>query len=228
MLIFLDLETTGLESTDKIVSIGLVVQDAKEIKEYYEIVNEGKKIPPKASSIHHITNEDIKNKPTLKESETFKVLDSLNQAGVTLISHNINYDLKMLRSVGFEWFGEMIDTLRVSKHLMNDCEEFSLQFLRYELKLYKNESKGVKAHHALGDALVIKLLYEYLLELAQHKELEKLSFENVLIQKFEFGKYAGRYIEEVGMLDRGYLEWMLTNIMDLDEDLRYSISYYLE
>lgn len=227
MLIFLDLETTGLESTDKIVSIALVVQDADETKEFYDVVNEGKKIPPKASSIHHLTNEDIENKPALKESDTFKFLDSFNKSGVTLISHNINYDLKMLRAVGFEWLGEMIDTLRVSKHLMNDCEEFSLQFLRYELKLYKNEPKHVMAHNALCDAQVIKLLYEYLLGLAQHKELEKLSFENVLIQKFEFGKYAGRYIEEISMCDRGYLEWMLGNIMDLDEDLRYSIEYNL-
>jgi len=227
MLIFLDLETTGLESSDKIVSIALVVKDENETKEFYDLVNEGRKISPKASSIHHITNEDIKKKTTLKESEAFKFLDSFNQTGVTLIAHNINYDLKMLNAIGFEWYGEMVDTLRVSKHLMNDCEEFSLQFLRYELKLYKNEPKGILAHNALGDALVTKLLYESLLELAEHKELERLSFINVLIQKFEFGKYAGRYIEEISMLDRGYLEWMLANIIDLDEDLRYSIEYNL-
>ena len=227
MLIFLDLETTGLEPSDKIISIGLVVKDDDGIKEYYDEVNEGKKISPKASSINHITNEDIKNKPTLKDSETFKILDSFNKAGVTLVCHNIAYDLKMLRGVGFEWLGEMIDTLRTSKHLMNDCEEFSLQFLRYELRLYKSEPKGIVAHNALSDAQIIKLLYEYLLDLAQHQELEKLSFEKVLMQKFEFGKYAGRYIEEISMLDRRYLEWMLGNIVDLDEDLRYSIEYNL-
>ena len=66
MLIFLDLETTGLESTDKIVSIALVVQDGDEIKEFYDIVNEGKKISPKASSINHITNEMLKGMPKTK------------------------------------------------------------------------------------------------------------------------------------------------------------------
>jgi len=49
----------------------------------------------------------------------------------------------------------------------------------------------------------------------------------VLIQKLDFGKYSGRYIEEITMCDRGYLEWMLSNIADLDEDLRYSIERYL-
>ncbi|MCK4875125.1 MAG: 3'-5' exonuclease, partial [Sulfurimonas sp.] len=71
-------------------------------------------------------------------------------------------------------------------------------------------------------------LYKYLLEIKSHDELVELSFKNVLIQKFEFGKYSGRYIEEISMLDRGYLEWMLGNIIDLDEDLRYSVEYYLQ
>jgi len=57
--------------------------------------------------------------------------------------------------------------------------------------------------------------------------LVELSFKNVLIQKFGFGKYSGRYIDEISMCDRGYLEWMLGNISDLDEDLRYSIQHYL-
>ena len=61
MLIFIDLETTGLESEDKIISIGLVAMEGDEITTLYNIVNEGKKIPPKASSIHHITNEMLKN-----------------------------------------------------------------------------------------------------------------------------------------------------------------------
>jgi DNA polymerase-3 subunit epsilon/exodeoxyribonuclease X len=110
---------------------------------------------------------------------------------------------------------------------MPECEEFSLQFLRYELKLYKQENEKITPHDALSDARVTKLLYETLLELAPKEKLEELTMQNVLMQKFEFGKYAGRYIEEISMIDRGYLDWMLHNIMDLDEDLRYSIKYYL-
>ena len=55
----------------------------------------------------------------------------------------------------------------------------------------------------------------------------ELSFKNVLLQKLEFGKHAGKYIEEVAMNDRGYLEWMLGNIMDLDEDLKYTLDKVL-
>ena len=228
MLIFVDTETTGLEKNDNIISIALIAVDGDELTIKKDLVNEGKKIPPKASSINHITNEMIKGKPALMECETFKFLELNNIYDATLISHNINFDLSMLSSnAGFTWQGKIIDTLRCAKHLMGECEEFSLQFLRYELKLYKKEKETIIPHEALSDARVTKMLYESLLELASKDELEELSTKNVLMQKFEFGKYAGRYIEEISMIDRGYLEWMLNNIMDLDEDLRYSIEYYL-
>jgi len=228
MLIFLDTETTGLEKSDKIISIALVAVEDNEITIKNDLVNEGKKIPPKASSINHITNEMIKDKPSLRESDTFKFLELNNIYDNTLVSHNANFDLDMLNSnIGFSWQGKIIDTLRVSKHLMPECEEFSLQFLRYELKLYKQEKEKITPHEALSDAKTTKALYEALLELAPKEKLEDLSTKNVLMQKFEFGKYAGRYIEEISMIDRGYLEWMLNNIMDIDEDLRYSIEYYL-
>ncbi|MCW8896325.1 MAG: exonuclease domain-containing protein [Sulfurimonas sp.] len=236
MLIFIDLETTGLESLDRICSIGIIAIDGEQIISKYDLVNEGKKISPKASSINHITNEMIKAKPKLQDCEAFKFLQENNNYDSTIIAHNVKFDLKMLLTCGFEWQGEIIDTLRVTKHLIPECEQFSLQFLRYDLKLYKNEKEealkcGIEddliAHNALSDSLHVKLLYECLLEIKPHARLIELSSKNVLMQKFEFGKYSGRYIEEISMYDRAYLEWMLANIMDLDEDLRYSIEYNL-
>lgn len=227
MIIFIDTETTGLEINDKICSIGIVTIEDGVVNSKYELINEGKKISTKASSINHITNEMIKDKPKLKESDVFKFLENNNTQETTLIGHNINSDLARLFESGFKYKGEIIDTLRVSKHLIPECESYSLQFLRYELKLYKNEVDNIRAYNALSDALVVKMLYEYLSDIKSKDELCKLSFEKVLLEKLEFGKYAGRYIEDISMNDRGYLEWMLTSIMDLDEDLRYSIDYYL-
>ena len=237
MLIFIDAETTGIEREDKICSIALIIVDEKEISYKYELLNEGKKIPPQASSVHHITNEMIKNKRAFKESEIYKFLQENNSEKNTLVAHNIKFDLEKLSSAGIVWRGDVIDTLRVTKHLIPECEFFSLQVLRYELKLYRDEEKekielGIKdalsAHNALSDALVVKLLFNCLQELATLDEMKELSFKNVLLQKFDFGKYSGKYIEEVAMSDRGYLEWMLQGITDLDEDLRYSVQHYLE
>ncbi|MFK5937631.1 MAG: exonuclease domain-containing protein [Sulfurimonas sp.] len=235
MLIFLDLETTGLEQNDKVCSIGVINAQTQECK--YELINEGKKMPALASSINHITTEMIKDKPAFKESEIYAYLMQNNSAKNTLVGHNIKFDLDKLLGLGFIWQGDIIDTLRVTKHLIPECELFSLQVLRYELKLYKDEEQeklklGIKdalvAHNALSDALVNKLLFEYLLDIANVEKMKELSFKNVLIQKFSFGKHKGKYIEEICINDRSYVEWMLSPVTDIDEDIKYSINYYLQ
>jgi len=237
MLIFLDTETTGLEDKDKVCSIGIIAVDEESLHVEYDLVNDGKKISPKASSINHITNEMLKEKPKLQESKAYKFLQEQNNKDTVLVAHNIKFDLQMLEKSGFKWRGRTIDTLRCTKHLIPECEEFSLQFLRYELRLYELEekecstcrvSKPITAHNAISDALHVKLLYEYLLDSSTCSQMQELSDTKVLMQKFSFGKYIGRYIEEIAMNDRGYLEWMLASINDLDEDLRYSIDYYLQ
>ena len=223
MLIFLDLETTGLLDDDKICSVGLVSDDL----ELYELVNEGKKIPPSASAIHNITNEMIKDKSPFKQSKSYRFLEQNNNENTTLVAHNIKFDMQKLSACGIRWRGKLLDTLRVTRHLIPECELFSLQFLRYELKLYQKQ-KNIIPHNALSDAVGVKLLYEYLLDYATLDKMYELSFKNVLLSKMSFGKYADKYIEEIAMNDRKYLEWVVGNIMDLDEDLRYSIVYYLE
>jgi len=243
MLIFLDTETTGVEEKDKICSIGIIAVDGDLFQVEYDLVNESKKISPKASSVNHITNEMLKDKPKFIDSNTYKILSENNNEDTVLIAHNIKFDLQMLEKSGFKWRGKIIDTFRCTKHLIPECEEFSLQFLRYELRLYKLEEKEcstckvpqpITAHNAISDALHVKLLYEYLLDISISKgheaciEMQELSEKKVLMQKFSFGKYIGKYIEEIAMNDRGYLEWMLSSVKDLDEDLRYSIDYYLQ
>jgi len=237
MLIFLDLETTGLEYEDRICSIGiLAVQAQEKAVAMYELVNEGKKISAKASSIHHISNEMIASKDLFTKSEIYKFLQTHNRAETTIVAHNVNFAMQMLFHSGYEFKGKLVDTLRVARHLIPESESYSLQYLRYELKLYKEEPKLLQslqheeafiAHHALSDACIVKLLYELLSSLAPADTFYELSHKYVLLQKFDFGKYAGRYIEEIAMNERSYLEWMLYNIKDMDEDLKYSIEYYL-
>ena len=236
MLIFLDIETTGYEREDKICSLGMLVFEKDGcVRSRYELVNEGKKIPPSASALHNITNEMIAKKVPLRESEIFRFLQESNSEENSLVIHNAAFVLEMLSAAGLIWHGKIIDTLKVVKHLIAECEMFTLEFLRYELKLYRDEEKieqacGIKdaliAHHALSDAVIIKLLFDYLSQYADLEKMNALSFENVLLEKFSFGKYSGRYIEDIAMNDRGYLLWML-GLENLDDDLRYSIEYYL-
>ena len=118
---------------------------------------------------------------------------------------------------------------------MPECEQFSLQYLRYDLKLYKEESDAamklgivLNAHDALSDAFHVRLLHRYLNALADDEKLLEMSVGPVLLQKLNFGKYKGRYIEEIAMNDLSYLHWAVNSMEALDEDMRYSIEHYMK
>jgi len=232
MLVFIDIETTGVTSSDKICSIALIYDGGY----IYELLNEKKRIKPEASAVHHITNEMIKDKPSFKDSKSFEFLTQNNS--ITLVGHNMEFILNKLALSGFNFTKDFIDTKRVTKHKLAEyVDSFSLQYLRYELILYKDENTLAKslniltpliAYNALSDALVVKLLYNYLLDYAKYDDMILLSSKNVLVSKFKFGKYADEYIEDVLLKDRNYIFWLLDNALDLDEDLRYSLNYYLK
>ena len=235
MLIYLDLETTGLEKNDRICALACIAFDGEIMQQHTQQIRPPKKIRPEASAVHHITNEMIKEAPVFSKSDVVAWLQVQNQSENILIGHNINFDLGMLEKESFVWQGGIIDTLKCTKHLIQEIDRFALQYLRYELQLYKSESEiaekmGIRlqAHTALSDAFHVMLLHRYLNDMADDEQLQELTLERALVKKFNFGKYSGRYIEEIARHDQGYLEWMLNNMFDMDSDLRYSVKYYLK
>ncbi|MCJ7765031.1 MAG: 3'-5' exonuclease [Thiovulaceae bacterium] len=232
MLIYLDIETTGLEEADRICSLGILVNDEGSWHAKEELVKPSRKIRPEAMAIHHITNEMVKEAAAFKGSEIAAFLQKHNGADTALVAHNISFELSMLAKEGLIWQGVIIDTLKCSRHLIDETDHFSLQYLRYELGLYRDEvSEAEKlgvtigAHNALSDAFHVLLLHRYLNMMADDEKLQELSVTPVLIKKFTFGKYKEHYLEEVAMSDAGYLRWMLEQ--DVNEDLQYSIEHYL-
>jgi DNA polymerase-3 subunit epsilon/exodeoxyribonuclease X len=230
MVIFLDTETTGLQSGDRLCAIGFV----REGEVHSEMINPLKKIPPATSAIHHITNEMVADAPVFNVSKSYGKLCDYNTVETILVSHNAPFDLAMLEKEGILWQGKVVDTLKCAKALMDDLEGYGLQFLRYELRLYRYEKDyfeeyGVTLlpHHPLSDALHTKMVYEYLLDLADEEQLVLLSNQRLLLTRLPFGKYAKKRIETIALKDPRYLQWMVENMIDLDEDLRYSIEHYL-
>jgi len=235
LLIYLDLETTGLEKNDRLCAIGCIAVDRDEIHTFTELIKPSKKIRPEAMAVHHITNEMLKESPLFKESNIARWLKEQNHSENILVGHNIEFDLMMLGKEGFVWQGSIIDTLKCTKHLIPEIDRFALQYLRYELGLYKNEYEAAEkvgvilsAHTALSDAFHVMLLHQYLNEMADDEALQGLTQQSALVTKFNFGKYSGRYIEEIARHDPSYLDWMLNNMFDMDSDLRYSVKYYLK
>ena len=234
MLLYLDVETTGLEARDRICALGLIcVDDEGSVESFYTLVKPSLKVSTEAMALHHITNEMLKEAPSIVESEIWEILLKYNAAEHLLIGHNVNFELEMLSREGLLWRGGILDTMKCSKHLIDEIERFSLQYLRYELGLYRLEQDEaqkvgltLRAHHALSDAFHTKMLHNYLNEMECDEALMELSLKPVLIKKLNFGKYKGHYLEEVVMEDAGYLQWL--SKQEIDEDLAYSIDVYLK
>ncbi|MBN2815778.1 MAG: 3'-5' exonuclease [Campylobacterales bacterium] len=240
--IILDTETTGTDEKDKIIQLGYIVLGGQEIEVHNEFNSSDIPISYGAMETHGITPEAIKNKPICIQTTAYKRLVELNNNENYLIIHNAPFDITMLEKEGFVTKMKVIDTLRVAKHVFVEEEAHRLQYFRYKMELYKLEQQEaealgivVKAHDAIGDVLVLKLFLTKLKEAVLkmfpgENPVEKmidLTNTPILIKKFRFGKHKGKLLEEVAQEDVGYLRWMLGNMENLDDDMRYSINFYL-
>ncbi len=237
--IILDTETTGVDEKDRVIQLGFMVLGEKKVEVQNEFFSCEVPINIKAMETHGITPEMLDGKAPCKESESYKRLLELNIDDNYLIIHNAPFDIKMLEKEGFKSQMRVIDTLRVAKHIFADEEAHRLQYFRYKMELYKEEQKEadalgvvVKAHDAIGDVLVLKLFLsklkdEVAKQFPDENPVEKmvaLTNTPILIKIFKFGKYKDKTLEEVAKSDAAYLKWMLGNMENLDEDMRYSIN----
>ncbi|MBD3840791.1 MAG: 3'-5' exonuclease [Campylobacterales bacterium] len=241
--ILFDTETTGNQEEDRIIQIGAMILRSKNDFEIYdELCFTNVPIKLEAMEVHNITPQMIESKPTFTNTKFFEKLSHLNHEENYLIAHNIKFDLGMLEKEGFENKYTLIDTLRCAKHLFSELQYHRLQYIRYALELYKEETQEaaklgitIKAHDAIGDVLVMKLFLSKLVQRCTEvykdynpmEMLASLTKTPVMIKTFRFGKYKGEDIQSVASKDIGYLQWMRNNMTDLDEDMRYTLDKIL-
>ena len=240
--IILDTETTGVGENDRAIQLGYIVLGAKEVEVHNEFFSSEVPISFGAMEVHGITPDMLEGKPNILESSSYKRLQELNTDENYIIIHNAPFDLKMLEKEGFSTAMKVIDTLRVAKHVLPDEDAHRLQYFRYKMELYKEEQKEadalgieVKAHDAIGDVLILKLLLSRLKKevatlFPSENPVEKmvdLTNTPILIKTFRFGKHKGKTLEEVAASDAGYLRWMLSSMDNLDDDMRYSLNVVL-
>jgi len=238
-----DTETTGIAQEDRIIQIGLMLVHSKDdIEVYDELCSSDVDIKLESMEIHNITPDKIENKESFLSTNAYQKIQEFNNEENYLIAHNINFDLTMLEKEGFINNYSLIDTLRCAKHLYPDMPYHRLQYFRYALDLYKVEQNEadklgitIKAHDAIGDVLVMKLFLTKLVKRVMEDypdfnpmvKLAELTKTPVFIKTFKFGKYKGEEIKEVARTDSGYLNWMRTNMKDMDEDLKYTLDKVL-
>lgn len=241
--VLFDTETTGNQAEDKIIQVGAMVVGANgEVEVYDELCSTDIAIKIEAMEVHNITPNLIEGKGLFVDTKFYRDLAELNNENNYLIAHNISFDLGMLKKEGFINSMKLIDTLRCSKHLFPDSNYHRLQYFRYSLGLYKDEQKEadkhgivIKAHDAIGDVIVMKLLLSKLVAKVKEQyphinpmvKLEELTNTPVFMKSFKFGKYKGDKIEDISRSDAGYIKWMLKSL-ELDEDLKYTLERVLE
>lgn len=236
-IIILDTETTGrAKGEDRVCQIGFLTDESGEWEVHEALCHPGNEITADAMAVHHITNEMVAGCPGLEETEAFRRLKKLNRPENIVVIQNAPFDLGVLKNHGFTWQGRVVDTLVCAKHLLG-TRRHSLQFLRYELGLYRHEKeiaaaleREIKPHDALSDVLVTKLLLSHLLKQVENdiENLIELTGSPVLLQTVAFGKYRGRKFEEVVPADRDYFDWCLREFKQLSADARVAIEHWMD
>lgn len=239
-LVFMDTETTGHDDEDRVIELGFLhVTPDKQYFPYQDYCLAPLDIKFEAMAVHNITPEMIADKPPLTETESFKVLNDLNNQGNYLIAHNSPFDISMLEKDGFVCNFKVIDTLQCSKHLFPDAPSHKLQFMRYFMGNYKTEEQEAEklgitlsAHSALGDVFFLKMFLancykEVIKKFPGSNPLEKLvelSSTPAIIKICPFGKHRGETFEHIASNNRSYLDWALKNMEDLDPNIRFTIN----
>lgn len=225
-IIFFDLETTGVNIlNDRIVEISYIkiYQNGKE-EERTQRVNPEMPIPAESTAIHHITDEDVKDKPTFKQiaKELSRVFEGCDIGGF----NSNKFDIPLL----MEEFHRAQVSIDISRRKFIDVQTiFHKMEQRTLVAAYKFYcGKNLEdAHSALADTRatyeVLKAqldMYpnlqndiEYLSSFStQNKNVDlagRIIYNKDNVEVFNFGKYKGRSVEDVFKTDRGYYDWMM-------------------
>jgi DNA polymerase-3 subunit epsilon len=221
-LAVLDLEATGLKpDMDRIVEIAIVrIEPDGKTTEYVKRINPQIPIPPDATAVHGIRNEDLKDAPVFKDVAQ-EVADFLQ--GCDLVGFNLSgYDLRMLLRE-FERAGIPFSTRdRVVVDAKQIYHAREPRTLEAACRFYLNEGHE-HAHSALDDAIATWRVLNA--QVCHYQDLPRdpatlASMFNRHIDsdgKFEwngdraafaFGKYRGRSLQEIAETDAEYLTWI--------------------
>ena len=222
-----DLETTGLNITqDRIVEIAIIkVHPNGDEEEFHSLVNPEIEIPIEISEIHHIYQEDIKDKPTFKEIAE-KVVKFIGDAD--LVGFNSNkFDIPVLSE----------ELLRVG----NNFDLSEKKFIDIQNIFHKMEQRTLSAaykfycqkeienaHSALDDTRatweVMKAQVEKYDNLENNVDFlsnfskagnNTLDFAGRLAINsknevvYNFGKNKGKTVKEISENEPGYYGWMM-------------------
>lgn len=241
-LTFIDTETTWIKEQDVIIQLWLINEvDSvinREINAFFS--NWNVKISLVSKATHGIMENDIKDFPVFSpEVPEYKFIQEIKDNTI-FVGHNITFDLWMLSKVWIQ-INNYIDTLQIAKHLLQEQEDefentYRLEVLKYYLMEKWISFTSLKAHDAMADTLIMKVVFKYFFDLIKEKftlntnpeiiqKMTELTKSPILLKKLNFGKYKWSTFEQIAQNDRNYLEWLSKN--NDDENVRFTCGRYL-
>ncbi|MBZ0099427.1 MAG: 3'-5' exonuclease [Taibaiella sp.] len=226
-IIFFDLETTGTDpGTDRIVEIAMVkIHPNGNREKYVKRLNPTIPISAESTSIHGITNEDVKDCPTFKHvaKELFEWMRGCDLGGYNAVRFDIPMLAEELLRCGVNVdFTErqFVDVQQIFFKL--EARTLSAAYDFYCKKQLEN------AHSAEADIMAtIEVLEAQLdryestlvndvkaLHAFTNGDEECVDYARRMVMKdghpvFNFGKYKGRKVEEVFTEQPQYYDWMM-------------------
>ncbi len=233
-LVFLDLETTGLNvATDRIVEICVLklnldgTQDIKTRR-----LNPTIPISPQAQAIHGISNEDVAHEPTFKE-----IAKSLAQwmEGCDIAGYNsTKFDVPMLAEEFLRAGVEYDFRKRKLIDVQNIFHKMEQRTLKAAYKFYCDKELE-DAHSAEADTIATKELLEcqlerypddlqnditFLAEFSTRTEFldyaGRIALNDDNLPVFNFGKHRGKPVAEILKTEPSYYDWMMRGDFTLD------------
>ena len=252
-LAVLDTETTGVDDTADIIEFsisfpmgsGETIQEIANFTDRYKPIQD---VPPEASAIHFITNEDLVDCGAYTDS--VPTINELMSTRRFFVGHNVSFDrLKLIENhdrSGQPMPAELQDedawicTLRFAKKMFGEdlsFKNFTLTYLWFKFELYKECNYQIKPHSAEDDVFMCYKVLEKLLEISVEAGIIDTSYDigsqivNYCNQPTEFkvmpfGKHKGMPMNELPL---NYMEWMIekSDILNdqlptFDRDLAYT------
>lgn len=186
-LVFLDVETTGLDSRqDRIIEVYLLaLSKSGEVDQYETLINPERPLPEKIIELTGLTDADLANAPTEKEVAA-QIREFIGMG--TPVGHNLPFDLRFLnamfrRNMLLELPGGGIDTLVISRELFPKLAIYPegggshrLSNLMYHFGL---QDAYANAHRAKDDVMLLVEVFRHLQEYASGRRA--LDYPDALI-----------------------------------------------
>ncbi|NLX61746.1 MAG: PolC-type DNA polymerase III [Tissierellia bacterium] len=175
-----DIETTGLSpKNDMITEIGAIkIEDNKIVDEFNQLINPGRKIPDNIVKLTGITDEMVKDKPTIEE-----VLPKFEKfmEDAVLVAHNASFDVGFIKykfsKLGKEIDNPVLDTLELSRALFPQLKSHKLDIIAKHLNV-----DLVNHHRAVDDAKATAEILLKSLDILSSRGINNINRINDLIR----------------------------------------------